>query len=173
MVVCALFLALSVPMSASRRACAAAGCVRLIPGRASAAGASAGRLVAAVSPAIGMPVMPPSPPTAVLVVSAGGRQSLCQRVGSGHVELSLRWGRSTVNVSSAGRNEVGGSAVSCGVCRGRQSLCQRGGGGHYRVSLRWGHGAMNASSAGRSEVGGSADSAGVLCWGQLVSSAGR
>ena len=72
MVVCALFLASPVPASASKRACAAAGRSRLIPGRASATGASAGGLVAAVPPVMRMPLTPPSPPTAVLVASAGG-----------------------------------------------------------------------------------------------------
>ena len=69
---CAPFLASPVLASASRRAYAAAGRIRLIPGRASAAGASAGGLVAAVPPVKRTPLTPPSPPTAVLVASVGG-----------------------------------------------------------------------------------------------------
>ena len=71
-VVCAPFLASHVPASAARRTCAAAGRIRLVPGRASAVGARAGGPVAVVPPVMGTPLMPPSPPMAVLVASAGG-----------------------------------------------------------------------------------------------------
>ena len=75
---CAPFLASHVPASATRRTCAAAGRIRLVPGRASAAGARAGGPVAVVPPVMGTPLMPPSPPMAVLVASAGETESVSE-----------------------------------------------------------------------------------------------